>query len=169
MVQANIHPVTGIAYGVINANNVDGEVLHEISFVNGIDALNIERLVDFVKMYGFEVPEVNETESTFQYYKRIESAVNAFMVDKCEESEETASEYDTLMEDDFTGHLWYCDKDGISTLYNTDDNTIIVMASTETAMVNPCSPCYPNAGDLDTPNADGIQAYTVPMDWKNQY
>lgn len=169
MVQANIHPVTGIAYGVINANNLDGEVLHEISFVSGMDALNVDRLVDFAKDYGFEVPPASETESTYQYYKRLESAVCQFMVEKCEESEETAAEYDEVLESDFTGHLWYCEKNGISTLYNTDDNTVIVMQSTETAMVNKCSPCYPNAGDLDTPNADGIQAYTVPMDWKNQY
>lgn len=166
MAKANIHPVTGIAYGVINANNLDGEVLHEISFVKGIDALNVDRLVDFAKTYGFEVPDASETESTFEYYKRLESAASAYMVDKCEESEETTAEFDTFMEDDFTGHLWYCDSYGVSTLYNTDDNTIFVMQSTETAMVNPCSPCYPNAGDLDTPNADGIQAYTVPFTWK---
>lgn len=166
---ANIHPVTGIAYGVINANNLDGEVLNSISFVNGIDVLNVDRLANFAITYGFENINVIDNETGYQYYKRLEHAANSFMQEQCELSEETTEEYESFCEEEFTGHIWHCDKDGVSTVYNTDDNIIMVLQSPETAMVNVCSPCYPNAGDLDTPNADGIQAYTVPMDWKNQY
>lgn len=163
---ANIHPVTGIAFGVINANSIDGDMLHHISFENGIDALSIDRLANFAITYGFENINVIDNETGYQYYKRLETAAIAFINEKCEESEETTEEYESFCEEEFTGHIWHCDSHGVSTLYNTDDNIIMVLQSTETAMVNPCSPCYPNAGDLDTPNADGIQAYTVPFTWK---
>jgi hypothetical protein len=28
-----------------------------------------------------------------------------------------------------------------------------------------CSPCVPNAGDLDSPDPDGVECYTLPGEW----
>lgn len=42
---------------------------------------------------------------------------------------------------------------------------IWVFQSPHTTTVRPCSPCVPGAGDLDTPDPDGMECYTLPPDW----
>jgi len=46
---------------------------------------------------------------------------------------------------------------------------IWVIQSPVTTTCRRCSPCVPNAGNLDSPDPDGgITCYDIPPDWKNQ-
>ena len=40
-----------------------------------------------------------------------------------------------------------------------------VFESPHTTECRECSPCVPNAGDLDSPDEHGFTAYTLPKDW----
>lgn len=62
--------------------------------------------------------------------------------------------------DDPAGH----GKIKVQVMYLGGAPLIYVTESPYTALVAPCSPCCPNAGDLDTPRANGIRAYCLPKD-----
>jgi len=40
-----------------------------------------------------------------------------------------------------------------------------VFESPHMARFAPCSPCVPGAGDLDSPEPDGVMAYCLPGEW----
>jgi hypothetical protein len=40
-----------------------------------------------------------------------------------------------------------------------------VLESPHTTYSRPCSPCVPNAGDLDSLSDTGIECYTLPPEW----
>ena len=46
---------------------------------------------------------------------------------------------------------------------------IIVNESPFITFASPCSPCVPNAGDLDSLDPDGVECYTVPENWKADF
>lgn len=42
----------------------------------------------------------------------------------------------------------------------------IIVDSPHTGRYSKCSPCVPNAGDLEEPDSNGILTYDVPPEWK---
>jgi hypothetical protein len=40
-----------------------------------------------------------------------------------------------------------------------------VYQSPHTTQARQCSPCVPNAGDLDNQDPDGVECYTLPAEW----
>jgi len=42
---------------------------------------------------------------------------------------------------------------------------VFVLKSSSTTLCSQCSPCVPNAGDLNSQHELGIRAYTLPGDW----
>ena len=40
-----------------------------------------------------------------------------------------------------------------------------VLKSPHTTRVRLCSPCCPNAGDLNAPDENGVEAFTLPAEW----
>lgn len=46
-----------------------------------------------------------------------------------------------------------------------DDCEIMVLKSPFCTYAKFCSPCYPGAGDLDSPDPDGIMAFCFGSDW----
>jgi len=61
------------------------------------------------------------------------------------------------------------DKDGLQCEYSHDSSMYIlfVYLSPVIKTVNLCSPCVPNAGDLDSPNDQGFDCYGLPDDCLN--
>lgn len=165
-IRANINPTTGIAYGYINANNVNGDVLNEI-FSNGIDVRRLELDIEFAARHDFITPDQNEGELYSDYLDRVQSD----MLDFVNNLQDAEPEFFTEVEDhdasleEFTGDIQVATVDGTTVIYNTDSNTICVMHSNNVGMYNACSPCCPNAGDLDTPNGD-VETYDVPASWR---
>lgn len=163
----NVHPVTGIHYGVINANNIHHEVLDAISFGHAIDISYLESRVEFAKQCGFVMPEKEENESPYAFAKRVQDLLDSSTLESDEsDSDDSDEDQDYQESEDFTGNIWYGDYEGIQTIYDTDTNIVTVLHSPVIVMANQCSPCYPNAGDLDTLNEDGIETYGIPEWWK---
>ena len=56
------------------------------------------------------------------------------------------------------------DRDGIKAEYSPDGSWLFVFKSPVIVKCNFCSPCVPGAGDLDSLNPNGIEAYGLPDD-----
>lgn len=162
----NTNPITGIAYGYIQANNVNAEVLNDI-FCNGIDYSRLDADLDFARGLGFRAPVQNDGENYFDYLERVQSDMLDYfndLMDKNPDVSETIDIHDRELEE-FTGYQHVANIDDTTVIYNTDSNTICVMDSKVTGMYYKCSPCCPNAGDLDSAGGD-VLTYDVPADWR---
>lgn len=137
----NTDPATGIRYGVINSNSLESWVLDEI-------------------MYNGE--NLTYKDALEQHLTDAEAALEPLGV-------EWSGDLSDVIEDQFAqayyeeNDTYLAVVDGVRLLLR--ESTVTVLASHVTAQVSECSPCYPDAGDLDSPNEYGVTAYTVPFDW----
>jgi hypothetical protein len=140
---ANINPKTGIAYGVVSLNSLQDWVFEH--FVNhGENVSQKARHDEFRKEWAQNNPDLDETSPEFC------DAEQEF----CDNDQ---SEDDTYSLETHDGMVL-----GLSTL----GGAYLVWVF-QSPHVNEncayCSPCCPNAGDLD--NTGNYQAYTLPADW----
>jgi len=61
----------------------------------------------------------------------------------------------------FEAETWLCDKPNLKAEYNSNTNIIMVFFSKTIRKCAYCSPCYPNAGDLDTLDENGVKTYSL--------
>lgn len=61
----------------------------------------------------------------------------------------------------FEPEIFICDKPHLKAEYNSNTNIIMVFYSKHTRKCCFCSPCYPNAGDLDNQDENGIETYSL--------
>ncbi len=178
----NIDPETGIRYGVINANSVDPFALDDIVRL-GIDEIyeelcaEIESVVDEelanLRAYGPVYNIVNallaRLSDVIPYSTQLEKALVA-------QVEEVDTEHcrDVIIEwlenelsDSYEAQdtVYRYEEDGYKILFLTGSNNLMVLKSPYTTAVRLCSPCYPNAGDLDSPDTKGFEAYALEPDW----
>ena len=146
----NFDPETGIHYGVIGVNSIMPEAASYI-FDNAVD----------------------------EDYEYAESQIREAVKDMVGElSNYIDSEDATSLELEVLAMVWErfdyepneplmrYEKDGYLLLYSTSSNTIIVCKSPYCARVRQCSPCYPNAGDLDSPDmGSDLIAYCLGADF----
>lgn len=155
---ANINPTTGIRYGVINGNSLDQDVLAELhdKAVNVVDGY---QRIEFIKQYA--------NAKDIDLDGVAEADYDSHLIDEIgEEFENALAEYD----DDY-----YCDgepnaeieHDGCKVVYSFLGGAplVTVMESPIIVRAALCSPCVPNAGNLDDKDPDGYECYDVPTDW----
>lgn len=141
---ANINPETGIRYGVISANSINGFVFQDI----------------FDQVYNFF--------SELCYNEAIEE----LKIDNPEdaEDEEKLDEFEQDFFDNFQPEEIWGDfeLDGIKGHLSCLGGAYIIFVteSPYTTKAKLCSPCVPNAGDLDSLNENGYTCYDVPPEWK---
>jgi hypothetical protein len=157
---ANTHTETGIRYGVINANNISGDVLNDI-MSNGVDLHYADGLEEVKADAGREWDMMDEDEraeaDADDRDEHIENAIEGF--NDSYESSDAPYEFDM---------------EGVKGLYSTYSNTLMIFESPVIVKATLCSPCYPNAGDLDSTGdkagstwAGGpVDTYDVPADWR---
>ena len=134
----NMNPKTKIRYGVISGNSINGDVLNEI-YMKASETFTGMVCADFIERYG----------------------------DHDEWDEQTQEEFDAEIEPDcINANFEY---EGVKGQYsNSNGNIIMIFDSPVTENCLLCSPCYPNAGDLESPDEDGHETYTIPNDWRNE-
>lgn len=139
---ANINPKTLIPYGVVSINSLAEWVWDEF-FNNGVNESAKYRHDEFKREWASENPSLDESSSEYQ-----DAEQRFFDSDECDEDEYSLETKDGL-------------KLGMSTLggaYN-----VWVFESPVVVKCCRCSPCCPNAGDLDNPG-DHL-AYSLPDEW----
>ena len=158
MPTANVNPDTGIRYGVISGHSLDQDVLNELH--DKADSV----IFDY---YRFEEMKRFANEHDFEYDK-----------------ETTAdSLFDTLMDkfgDDFDSFIYAVDENfesgeqsaefeyegtGVVFSWLGGAPLIFITESKVTNTANLCSPCVPNAGNLDSKDPDGYECYDAPANW----
>ena len=72
--------------------------------------------------------------------------------------------YSNCFKDEQDTEHYVCDKKDFKADYNSNSNIIMIFFSNNIVKCNYCSPCYPNAGDLDSPNESGIETYGYPKE-----
>lgn len=143
----NTNPDTGIRYGIVAANSLDSDI------INGIQS-------------GVSL-EDRAAETDLR--ERVESALSDYL--SLEDREEIADRAVELMfasgmSSDEQTHEF--DIDGVKgrTTWLGGALHVWVFESPVKGMYSLCSPCCPNAGDLDSPEAEGEECYDVPENWR---
>ena len=151
---ANINEKTGIAYGVLNANDVPDLYDDIVSCGDNLSYKAFEERV--VKELQDAVRKVIDT-YTYDADKRFgeREASDLF------ESLDLGDNYECGEEEYFYEYETKYGKVEIRLGYLGGAPLIWVLTSPYCAMCSVCSPCVPNAGDLNTPG-NGVLAYCVP-------
>lgn len=141
---ANIDPETGIRYGVINANSLHGDVLDQMT-QEGIDVGMDNAREDLISGLKLAVRD----------YTRYSAVLEGLLNEIADHAFEDCEGYGPF---DFT-------IDGVTGSYSNDSNIVMIFKSPVKVMARQCSPCYPNAGDLDSLEDGNVETYGVPTDW----
>ena len=138
--KTNIDPKNGIRYGVIATNSVSGYALDDLEY-----------------NYPFSCPKcgseklVDSRSGKYDYY--CQSCRQWYMAYECYDEESTGFHYDD---------------DGYN-LIDCLDTNIMVIESLYYTFTEYCSPCVPGAGNLDSPNEEGVKTYCLGADWFDDY
>ena len=135
----NTNPETGIRYGVVSLNSLEAWVFDE--FYNGGTNVSFE---NYMKEAKTEFVNDNGRAEDWEDF-----------------GEDTASEQYESDEDTYELETLDGLKLGMSTLGGA--YLVWVFESPHTAEHGLCSPCCPNAGDLDS--VGDFTCYTLPPDW----
>ena len=139
--QPNVNELTGIRYGIISANSLDGELVQDLLYYEGED-LSWKEAEEEIKI---AMREEGVTEEDWD--RTLDDRLSDVYIDEpIVEGECEGVKYRTS----WLGgalHFW-------------------IFESPRIGLYSECSPCCPNAGDLDSPNDDGVECYDVPEGWR---
>ena len=139
--QPNVNPETGIRYGIISANSLDGELVQDLLYYEGED-LSWKEAEEEIKI---AMREEGVTEEDWD--RTLDDRLSDVYIDEpIVEGECEGVKYRTS----WLGgalHFW-------------------IFESPRIGLYSKCSPCCPNAGNLDSPNDDGVECYDVPEGWR---
>ena len=151
---ANIDPATGVHYGVINASSLDPNVIDMIMDGDNVTEQAAEE--EFRKQINHEIESGRLSADDF----------GEEMERRLRERSECASEDDyRYVEYDEGGKLTL----EVQTTWLGGAMLVYVLQSPYLAAAPVCSPCCPNAGNLDERYEDGeggVTCYDVPPDWR---
>ena len=141
----NIHPKTGIHYGVIHLSSVSDRFWDEVA-CNG-DCRAFEdmklRLIDSIDSALEDHIFQSLDEDVFQ---DIKSQLYDFHIERASELSDLSDHY--IKTEEFEAEI--------------TETEIIVLWSKTTKKANLCSPCFPNAGDLDDCENGTHETYCLP-------
>lgn len=161
MVNLNINKITGIRFGVISAKNLDDDIVDTLLY--GCNSVNIserEAFDDLAKAHGWK--PIGQADYTLPSDLIDADGLTAREFLDAVGLEEIEMEFDEpvivgVYKNVNYRSLWV---GGALMFWITQSPTI--------TRCLPCSDCVPNAGDLDSPDADGVEAYAPPQDWLNE-
>lgn len=142
----NINTETGIRFGVIPANSLDPEVVDELQ-ARGTD-------VHYEAARQDMEDAIRKACKPYMLNELVQQVVDLAVEYMEFDDEEPVHEFKTL--------------DGVvgSTGWLGGALHVWVYYSPNVGKFRQCSPCVPNAADLDSPDPDGIAGYDVPADWR---
>ena len=156
--KANIHPETGVHFGAISGHSLDPDVLNDIQ----------DKVFDleYQAAYKDHLKNLLQDVISFPDDLTIQQLIN-----KCK-----ANDIDPDL--DYFAENFDCyepsgtiEHEGLIVTFDWLGGAplIIVNESPFVTFANQCSPCVPNAGDLDNLGPDGVECYTVPENWLASY
>lgn len=178
MIRPNICPVTGARYGVLSGRTRTGYEALQWVWNNGenltyrywarytLDALN-----DLFLEY--QDGDMTKGEVARQLSRR--GAADRHLPDildalDCGVQAATQEAFTSIQEgyEDNEETYWYQDNEQglvLQLSYLGGAALLTIMASPWVVRAQPCSPCCPNAGDLDSLDPEGVETFCLPPDW----
>lgn len=144
----NMNEETGIHYGIIRANSLDWELVD--IFMHGFQTTNLSYQEAYAEIAVKVWREVLDGDSPFE---DAESAIESL-------AEEIEIE-EPIVEGTYAGVNYRSSWLGGALHFFIFDSPCINRYAL-------CSPCVPNAGDLDSPDIDGVETYDVHPDWRRE-
>jgi len=149
--QTNIDLETGVRYGIIAMNSLDGSGWETMASGDDLDFEAFKR-------------EVCSTLRT-----AIEGVLEQHRLDGCNDALGIAQDTVDNLEFDSYESSGDCTRyslrrDGYA-LTTTADGNLFVIKSPYYTFAQYCSPCVPGAGNLDVPSGDGPKTYCLASDW----
>lgn len=150
----NMDPDTGIRYGTIYLNNLDGDTAAYL-FDEGRNVSEDEAIEEIRRWINAEIDQeiedgryISDIESDpeWEFERRLDRALQNLQIE----------------EPTIKGT---CDGVEYMITWLGGAPLLWVFKSPFTGKFDLCSPCVPNACNLDSPNPDGYEGYTVPADW----
>lgn len=149
---SNTDPDTGYRYGIISANSLDPEIVNEIQ-MNGKDL-------------HYEAAKA-------ELWADVKAVCKDYLSDS--DSDDVADQAVERMElyDDEPVHSFDIECPGYGRVIGQTTwlGGALLVWIFQSPFVMPhavCSPCVPDAGNLDQPDKDGVLCYDVPADWRIQ-
>ena len=151
---ANINPETGIRYGVIACQSLDPDLVQELwygpqatdlSYKTALEELRVEvtREVEFEQEDGYDIDDIDE-----EIEDRFQSRAEWIQIEE------------PTIPGTYEGVEYQIGWLGGAPL-------LWVLKSPYMTYRSPCSPCVPNAIDLDSDfDPHGTLGYNVPADWR---
>lgn len=149
---ANTDPETGVRYGVISFHRLEDWVIDEI-FTNGENLSFLDAQAEAKKEYEREAQALLDADGDFDFDGYVEEKLNTW-----NETYESDDDVWRLETDD-------TDDGGKVVVQTTGPGNLFVFMSPVIVNTRLCSPCYPNAGNLDSPDPDGYETYGLPKNW----
>ena len=158
MPTANINRETGIHFGAISGNSLDLDVLCDLQEKASEIVFDAYRL-DEMKRFA------NEHDHDYAVDIQADDLFNSLMDAFGEEFDDFIYSIDENFEDDEPQAEF--EHEGIKVVFSYLGGAplVIVTESPYIAIAGLCSPCVPNAGNLDDKDPDGEECYDVPADW----
>lgn len=171
----------GIRYGVIAIQNLDPDVVDELWYGSGAVDLSYQAALEEFKA------EIERDADNIEDEVRIGIAETdpSLVGDERWEERRIEDEYLRLGYDDREDYVEnrleaesWCIQIDEPTIEGTYDGVkyqiswlggsplLFVFESPVISRARPCSPCVPNAGDLDNLSDAGVECYGVPDDWR---
>ena len=147
----NTNPETGIRYGTIYLNSLDGDTAQWL-WDNGENVSEREAYEDLKSSIELDLRwevdngRLNEVEFADELDYRLEHACENLQIEE------------PVIEGTCDGVSYAISWLGGAPLLWVFDSPVI-------SKVRLCSPCVPNAGDLDSLDDDGYECYGIPADW----
>lgn len=138
----NVNPETGIRYGIISLNSLEPWWWQDVAW-EGTD-------VSHKQAFAEEFPELVDLDEE----------------DWPDGAEERVQDWNELYECDEPVYEGKTDGVKWRTTWLGGAPLLWVFESPHITRARPCSPCVPNAGDLDNLDPEhGVETYTVPAEW----
>lgn len=154
----NVNPETGIHYGAISGHSLDPDILNDIQ----------DKVFDLEYQAAYKDHLKNLLQDVIC---DSDDLTIQQMIDKCE-AHDIDPDLDYFAEDfDCSEPSGTVNHEGLIVTFTWLGGAplIIVNESPFITFANPCSPCVPNAGDLDNLDPEGIECYAVPENWKADF
>jgi hypothetical protein len=156
----NVNPETGIRYGVIAAQSLNSDLFDDLTIYRGENESLAEALKELRDAIEAEAHEVEETFADTG--KSWADTKWSDWDDYVESQYERRSEGVEIDEPVYSGTY-----EGVKYRVGWLGGAQIVwiLESPETTHADLCSPCVPNAGNLDSRSPNGFECYDVPKGW----
>lgn len=180
----NINPDTGIHYGYISGNSIHSDILDTIMYSVGTDLsfneaeleakADVEREADQIEEEAritiAERGGYTDREAEDALEEEIEAAYNRLGYDDREDfiDSKLSRAMDHLHIEEPIIEFEYKGVKGRTSWLGGALN-LWIFESPILGMYRVCSPCVPNAGNLDQPDPDGVLTYDVPADWRTDH